>query len=195
MTTEEKLARFSEDAMHMAETLRQAELQEYQKNLDQLYESHTRATRRQSTARLRLTREGLQRERNRLLSRESLEAKRRLSATESDIKDKIFEQVKGMLEAYRQTPDYIQDLLRRIEDAKQQIDGDALCIFVDQQDAPLMDKLAKTSGLPVQITTEPLLGGILAMPLNGTLLVDLSYASALRREFDTMILGGDDHAV
>lgn len=192
MTTEEKLEHFSQDAMGIANRKHSEELAEYEKNLNNLFESHKRTSRRQAVARLRLTREGNLRERNRRLSKQRMEAKYAISTAEMELKDKLFEQVNDMINAYRKKPEYLNDLVLLVNDARKQLGTDKLYIFIDKSDEALLQGLEQKTGLTVQTADEPLVGGIMAMPEGGNILVDLSYAKILDSSYDNLKLGGEE---
>lgn len=191
MTTEEKLNRFSQDAIMLATKQHDAELEEYENNLNKLFESHTKSSRRQAAARIKLTREGLVRERNRRLSMQRLEAKHKLSEAEADLKDKLFDQVSDMINEYRQKPAYTDYIISLIGKARQQAGTNRLCIFLDKADEALIPVLNARCGLPIQVTQEPIKGGILAMPESGNLLIDLSYSRTMSEVYDTLKFGGE----
>lgn len=62
--------------------------------------------------------EAVKRQGNQKLAHEHLVNKRALSQKETEFKDKLFQEVAALVEAYKKTPEYVQVIKKQIIDAK-----------------------------------------------------------------------------
>lgn len=191
MTTEEKLVHFQEDALLTARARSAKELDAYSENLNNLYAEHVKTARLQAENHLRLTKETLLREHNRQLSKKQLETKRHLTLTKDAITEELFTRVDDMIKTYKKNAAYLDALQKSIDEAKATAANEELVIYLDKSDEALLPELIKRSGLNIQITTDNIVGGIMALIPKKNILIDLSFASRLKEARDNLQLGGE----
>lgn len=79
--------------------------------------------------------EAVKRQGNQKLAHEHLVNKRALSQKETEFKDKLFQEVAALVEAYKKTPEYVQVIKKQIIDAKSFAKNDDIIIYLDPADA------------------------------------------------------------
>lgn len=191
MTTEEKLLHFQEDALTTARSQSAKELDAFTENLKSIYDAHVKTARAQAYSQLALAKETFKREHNRELSKKQLETRRNLTLTKEAIAEKIFSRVDEMIDGYKSTPAYQEDLLASIKEAKATAGKNEVIIYIDKSDEGLKEVLMLSSGLPIEIAEDPIVGGIIAIVPKKNILIDLSYDSRLKESRQNLQLGGE----
>ena len=85
-----------------------ASLKEYQAALDAQFEERKAMILSQEEKDLAVEVEAVKRQGNQKLAHEHLVNKRALSQKETEFKDKLFQEVAALVEAYKKTPEYVQ---------------------------------------------------------------------------------------
>ena len=113
MTTEEKLKYFEESSLEEARKQASAMIEEYKVNLDKVEKEHKATTLRQSDLQLKTESDNLKRNNNMALSKEQLQIKRKITQKQNELKEKLFVEVKQLLEDYMTTSAYQQLLIKQ----------------------------------------------------------------------------------
>ncbi len=108
MTTEEKLQHFLDFCMEDARSRSAKMLDEYTAALEQTFAEHQADARRRAEQQVELESERIEHETNKKLSLEQIGIKRELGHKQEELKDKIFVELKDVLEQYMETPEYTQ---------------------------------------------------------------------------------------
>lgn len=186
MTVEEKLQHFYDVAI--GETQKEASqmLDEHREMLAHQLEEHKKVKNLQAEQDIRAEIDHAKREVNKALSAEQLVIKRELTKKQTELKDKLFIEVKDKLEEFMNSPEYEEYLINKIQEALKIAGDDELHIYVTPGDASLTHVLSAATGLPVEVLHETFLGGIKAIIPEKNILIDYSFQNSfenLKKEF------------
>ena len=135
MTTEEKLKYFEESSLEEARKQASAMIEEYKVNLDKVEKEHKATTLRQSDLQLKTESDNLKRNNNMALSKEQLQIKRKITQKQNELKEKLFVEVKQLLEDYMTTSAYQQLLIKQIKNIQKEAGSGKLILYIDPADS------------------------------------------------------------
>lgn len=194
MTTEEKLKHFEETSLEQAKSESMTMLREHKASLQKLVEEHKRMKKRQAELQLQTETVSLKRERNKALSKQQLELKRQIKKRQESLKDKLFVEVKTMLEEYMDTPAYQELLIRQIRNILKYAAGSPVTIYIDPADSSKLSSLRAATGTPLTLSQISFMGGTRAVVENRHVLIDNSFATKLAEEkAEFTFNGGSSH--
>lgn len=185
MTTEEKLQHFYDLSIKEAQTDARQLIENHQAALDKLFAEHQETKNRQAEAELKAECDKLKRDFNKTVSSEQLKIKQQITDIQTDLKKKLFVEVKAKLEAFKTTPEYDELLFKQIKEALDFANGDEMVVYIDPSDEshlPGLTERLKTYGLVPTISKESFLGGIRAVIRSKNILIDHSFLSLMRDE-------------
>ncbi|MGN0360498.1 MAG: V-type ATP synthase subunit E [Hominisplanchenecus sp.] len=182
MTTEEKLNHFEESALEQAKAESLAMIDEYRASLDRIFEEHRLTKERQADLQLKTETVSLTRAKNKALSRQQIELKRQVKKKQSELKDKLFVEVKTKLEEYMDTPAYHELLTRQIQEILKYANGERVTIYIDPADVSKRAGLMAETGAPLSVSRESFMGGTRAVLADRHILIDNSFATKLKEE-------------
>ena len=182
MTTEEKLNHFEESALEQAKAESLAMIDEYRASLDRIFEEHRLTKERQADLQLKTETVSLTRAKNKALSRQQIELKRQVKKKQSELKDKLFVEVKTKLEEYMNTPAYHELLTRQIQEILKYANGERVTIYIDPADVSKRAGLMAETGAPLSVSRESFMGGTRAVLADRHILIDNSFATKLKEE-------------
>lgn len=190
MTTEEKLQNFHNHSIESANAEAERMITEHQAALDKLFEEHKNLRRQQSKDEILAETEKLKREANKTLSTEQISIKRTLSKKNSELKAKLFAEVRQKMAAFKTTEAYKEYLKTKIREAVAFAGNDTLRMYLDPSDEGLKEELAQE--LNVTLTTSEILffGGMRAVIPEKNILIDNSFDSLIREEQEAFIFHG-----
>ena len=110
MTTEEKLQHFTMYAMEEARNKTNTMLREYRDALEKIFQEHQEKKKRQADLEIKTETVRLVGQNNKQFSEAQIEIKRTLSRRQSELKEKLFVEVKDMLARFFETREYHQML-------------------------------------------------------------------------------------
>ena len=198
MTTEEKLKYFEESSLEEARKQASAMIEEYKVNLDKVEKEHKATTLRQSDLQLKTESDNLKRNNNMALSKEQLQIKRKITQKQNELKEKLFVEVKQLLEDYMTTSAYQQLLIKQIKNIQKEAGSGKLILYIDPADSDKRSSLQVATGAPVTVSEyskEPFIGGIRATIPSKNILIDNSFASKLEKlKADFSFNGGATNA-
>lgn len=180
MTTEEKLNHFEESALEQAKAESLAMIDEYRASLDRIFEEHRLTKERQADLQLKTETVSLTRAKNKALSRQQIELKRQVKKKQSELKDKLFVEVKTKLEEYMDTPAYHELLTRQIQEILKYANGERVTIYIDPADVSKRAGLMAETGAPLSVSRESFMGGTRAVLADRHILIDNSFATKLK---------------
>ena len=191
MTTEEKLGHFYEHAVNAAQKEAEQRIQQHREALDRLFEEHKEVKKRQAIAELEDEKEQLKRDQNKVLSGRQLLIKRQHSSRLQEMQNQIFREVTEKLNAFRATPEYVDYLCAKIREAATYVNsGEEIEYYMDASDSELIPAVEAKTGVTIQTSYEPIVGGLRAGIAARNLLIDFSFASALEDEQEAFQLNG-----
>ena len=126
------------------------------------------------------------------LANEKLTLRRLLSSRQTELEDRLFQEVMEKLESFMSTPQYDDYLVKKINEAIEFAGEDNLYIFISEGDAGRLTSLIERTGFPLQVSDTSFIGGIQARIPERNILIDDSFQGALetlRKEF--VLKGGD----
>ena len=195
MTTEEKLKYFEESSLEEARKQASAMIEEYKVNLDKVETEHKATTLRQSDLQLKTESDNLKRNNNMALSKEQLQIKRKITQKQNELKEKLFVEVKQLLEDYMTTSAYQQLLIKQIKNIQKEAGSGKLILYIDPADSDKRSSLQVATGAPVTVSEYYFMGGTRAVLQDRNILIDNSFASKLEKlKADFSFNGGATNA-
>ena len=186
MTIDEKLTHFYDASVEEARSEAAAMLEAHRHSLDEMTEEHKKLSLQNAEAQVRAETENAKREVNKALSAQQLMIKRDWTQKQTELKDKLFVEVKRLLEEFTATPAYEDYLCKKIEEAKKFAGKDEIFIYISPEDTSLLHELSVRTGFAVQISEESFIGGIRSMIPSKNILIDNSFSGnfeSMRKQF------------
>ena len=118
MTIEEKLQHFYTASIDSAMQEAQQVQTQHQEALDKIFQEHKETKERQIQSHIQAETDNLKREINKTVSARQLEYRRLLSDKTEEIKQQLFHDVAERLAQFRSTPEYLEYLSQRIQEAR-----------------------------------------------------------------------------
>ncbi len=190
MTTEEKLQHFYDAAVKEAHDNADRLLEDYKKELGSLLEEHKKEKDQEIALTLKSETDQASREVNRILSSQLLEIKREGSKRHEQYKDKIFQEVLGLLEEFRTTDAYEDYLKRKIQEALDFAEKDPVTFYLSQEDSGKLARIAEKTGVNIEVAKRSFLGGVQAEIPDKNILIDSSFLEAYRNEKSNFTFDG-----
>ena len=128
-----------------AEKQRDSVLQDYEKGLLALFESHKEEAKKNAALQEKIEAENLKRHAYKVYLKESLELKRKYSLRQKELSDSVFEEVKQMLTEFKKTKDYEDLLLKQILAALNVSGKEDLTIYIGPRRSALNGLTCKKS--------------------------------------------------
>ena len=188
MTLDEKLDHFYSSVIENATRQNIEIVEEYKKTLQKNYDEHKEAALRKAEANLKIASDQIIRERNRRLSAETMEFRRKILERSADITDEIFTEVREKLEEYMKTPAYEDLLCTQIRNAIDFAKGDSMIIYINPSDAGKIKHLQQKTGASLTISNRDFIGGCRAVIMSDNILIDDSFITKLEEAKDSFTL-------
>ena len=132
--------------------------------------------------RLKLETENAKREINKALSAEQLHIKRKLSKKQQELREKIFIDLQAKLEIFRKSSDYPKWLEEKIKEAQNIADSDEIQIYLSKIDENLKESIEAETGISIQLSEEPFMGGMRAVIPAKNILIDQTFLTMFESE-------------
>ena len=190
LTIEEKLQHFMTDTMEEARNRCDAALGEYTAALEQIFQEHQETKLRQEELEIKTETERLVRENNRRISEEQMGIRRTLSRSQTELKEKLFVEVKDMLERFFETQEYRYLLVKQLKEALAFANGEEVVLYIDPADAQEQYSLEVELGAPVTVSSYSFLGGTRAVIPGRNILIDNSFETKLAEAKEKFQLKG-----
>ncbi len=188
MNTEEKLSHFYDITLEAASRDAQQMIDAHKAALNEEFQEHKESQNRQCQTELKTASDKIKRDFNKEISDQQLKIRQKRSSAKEELSSKLFSEVEEKLSAFRKSPDYLHTLCQQIKAAETFADGDDLLIYMDPEDAHLVDALSKALKdenyeLPTPLfAEESFLGGTRAMIKEKNILIDHSFLTLLKDE-------------
>lgn len=192
MTLEEKIAHLQAVSMEEARAEGNAIIDSYRDALEKVLQDHKDEARRQSETRIKAETVNARQQLNQSAAKAQLELKRRNSKIQQELKDKIFEETNALLAEYMKTEAYEDFLVKCIRKAMKFADGDEMTIYINPTDEKRKADLEDATRTHLTISAEDFIGGVRCVIRERNILIDNSFKTQLRNEYDSFVfLGGD----
>ena len=195
MTLEEKIAQLQTSSMEQARAEGNAIIDSHREALEKVFQDHKAEAVRQSETRIKAETTNAKLMLNQAAAKSQLEIKRRQGKVQQELKDKIFEDVMGLVNDYMKTEAYGDFLVRCFRQAVLFAGQDPVSIYLNPSDEAKRADLEDATGVHLTISAEDFIGGVRAVIRSRNILIDNSFRTQLRNEYDKFIfLGGDGNA-
>ncbi len=192
MTLEEKISHLRTTSMEQARSEGNAIIDSYKEALEKVFEDHKAESLRQSETRIKAETTNARQQLNQAMAKSQLEIKRQNGKIQQELKDKIFEEARSLVDDYMQTEDYMDYLMSCIKQAKAFAGDDPVIIYINPTDEKRRSDLEDATRIPLTVSAEDFIGGVRAVIRTRNILIDNSFKTKLRNEYDSFIfLGGD----
>ena len=186
MTIDEKLSHFYDITVEEAHEKAAAILDEHKAALEKMAEEHKTLSEENAQTQIKAETASARREINKALSAEQLTIKRDWTRKQNELKEKIFSEVKGLLESFTKTA--------KIKEALDFAGNDEITIYLSPEDSSLAEKLQQTTGTAIQLAKDSFLGGIRATIPQKNILIDHSFAGNFEAAYKEFKFdGGPEH--
>ena len=195
MTLEEKIAHLQTTSMEQARAEGNAIIDAHKEALEKLFEDHRAEALRQSETRIKAETTNARLSLNQAAAKSQLEIKRRQGKVQQELKDKIFEEVMGLVDDYMKTAaygDFLVKCIRQAVDFAGQDPVTPVTIYINPSDEAKRSDLEDATGVHLTISAEDFIGGVRAVIRSRNILIDNSFRTQLRNEYDRFIFSGGD---
>ena len=192
MTLEEKISHLQSTSMEQARAEGNAIIDSHREALEKVFEDHKAEALRQAETRIKAETTNTRLSLNHATAKSQLEIKRRQGTVQQELKDKIFEEAKGLVQDYMKTEAYNDYLIKCIRQAVHYAGEDPVVIYINPSDEMKRSDLEDAARVRLTISAEDFVGGVRAVIRSRNILIDNSFKTQLRNEYDKfMFLGGD----
>ncbi len=191
MTLEEKLAHLQASSMEEARAEGNAIIDNYRDALEKLLKDHKEEMRWQAETRVKAEQSNARHMLNQAAARTQLELKRKTGKIQVELKDKIFEEAHALAQDFMKTDAYEDYMVKSIRKAISFASGDEMTIYINPTDEGRRASLENATGTRLTISTEDFIGGTRAVLRERNILIDNSFKTLLRNEYDKFLFGGD----
>ena len=168
------------------------EAQDVEDALEKVLQDHKVEAQRQSEIRIKTETINAKQQINQSLAKAQLDLKREQSKIQQDLKDKIFKETLELVHDYMKSADYPDFLIRCIRDALTFANGSSMTIYINPSDESLKSSLEEATGTQLTISTEDFIGGVRCVIRDRNILIDHSFKTQLRDEYDKFLFSGGD---
>jgi vacuolar-type H+-ATPase subunit E/Vma4 len=179
MTLDEKLDHFYSSVIDSATKQNIEIVEEYKKTLQKNYDERKEIALRKAEANYRMASDNITRERNRKLSAEAMDIRRKVLDKTAEISELIFRDVKIKLESFMKTSDYDELLVTQIKNAKEFAQGDTLTVYINPTDANKQSALEEKTGISLTVSDRDFIGGSRAVIPSRSILIDNSFLTKM----------------
>lgn len=192
MTLEEKISHLQTTSMEQARTEGNAIIDSHREALEKVFEDHKAEARHQAETRIKAETTNARLSLNQAAAKSQLEIKRQRGKVQQELKDKIFEEALSLVKDYMKTDAYNDFLLKCIRQAVRYAGPDPVTIYINPSDESRRGDLEDAARVHLTISAEDFIGGVRAVIRSRNILMDNSFKTQLRNEYDKfMFLGGD----
>lgn len=192
MTLEEKIAHLQSTSMEQARAEGNAIINSHREALEKIFEDHKAEALRQAETRIKAETTNARLSLNQAKAKAQLEIKRRRGKVQQELKDKIFYEAGSLVNDYMKTEDYNDFLVRCIHQAVRFAGEDPVIIYINPSDEEKRSDLEDATRAHLTISAEDFIGGIRAVIRSRNILIDNSFKTQLRNEYDKFMFSGGD---
>lgn len=194
MTLEEKIAHLQATSMEEARAEGNSIIDSYRSALEKVFQNHKDEATKQSNLRIKSEKVNARHRLNQSSAKALLELKRKHGKISMELKDKVFEETRVLVQEYMQTPEYDTFLTDCIRSALRFANGEPVTIYINPTDAARKNALETATGAELTVSAEDFIGGIRAVIRGRNVLIDNSFKTQLGNEYDKfMFRGGEEN--
>lgn len=191
MTLEEKIAHLQTSSMEQARAEGNAIIDAHREMLEKELADYKKEAMHQSKLRIMEEKTKAKLALNQTRAKYQLEQKRRRGKVQQELKDKIFHEVRQMVGEYMKTKAYDEFLVKCIRQAEKYAGDNLVTVYINASDEEKREKLEEITGVSLTISAEDFIGGVRAVIHSRNILIDHSFLTQLRDEYEKFLLGGD----
>lgn len=192
MTLEEKIEHLQTVSMEEARAEGNAIIDNYRAALEKVLKDHKEEAMLQSETRIKGETVNARQQLNQATAKAQLELKRKQGKVQQELKDKIFEETLSLIDAYMKTDAYEDFLVKCIRKAIVFADGELMTIYINPSDEQKRSGLEDATGVRLTVSAEDFIGGVRAVIRGRNILIDNSFKTQLRNEYDRFLFSGGD---
>ena len=182
MTREEKLENFRKSAIEEATKKSEAILNEVESKYNEQFFEYKREATAKAEAKFKKEKRDLLRNKNQMISKETLDIKYKINDKTNELTDKIFEEVKEKLTQFKKQKEYVEFLKKQIKEVENYANDNDYVVYVDAEDSNLIPELTKVVNVKIEVAKDRIWGGIRAIIESRNILIDNSFVSKLADE-------------
>lgn len=195
MTLDEKIAYLQMTSMEQARAEGNAIIDTHKEALEKIFEDHKAEALRQAETRIKAETTNARLMLNQAVAKSQLEIKRRQGKVQQELKDKVFQEAGEIIQEYMKTEAYDDFLIKCIRQAERYAGTSEIIIYINPSDEHKRSDLEDATGVHLTISAEDFIGGVRAVIRSRNILIDNSFKTQLRNEYDRFLfLGGDSIA-
>lgn len=192
MTLDEKIAYLQTTSMEQARAEGNAIIDTHKEALEKIFEDHKAEALRQAETRIKAETTNARLTLNQAVAKSQLEIKRSQGKIQQELKDKVFEEAGEIIQEYMKTEAYDDFLIKCIRQAERYAGTSEIVIYINPSDEQKRSDLEDATGVHLTVSAEDFIGGIRAVIRSRNILIDNSFKTQLRNEYDRFLfLGGD----
>jgi len=192
LTLEEKIEHLQTVSMEEARAEGNAIIDNYRAALEKVLKDHKEEAMLQSETRIKGETVNARQQLNQATAKAQLELKRKQGKVQQELKDKIFEETLSLIDAYMKTDAYEDFLVKCIRKAIVFADGELMTIYINPSDEQKRSDLEDATGVRLTVSAEDFIGGVRAVIRGRNILIDNSFKTQLRNEYDRFLFSGGD---
>lgn len=158
-------------------------VREHMNKLERVSEQHKEEARRQAQTRIKAEQITARQKKNMAASQASLELKREYGMKQKQLKKKLFEEVRQMLDEFMKTEEYKDYLVKYIEKAARYANGEEIVIYINPSDEDKKEYLEEHTGVQLTVSKEDFIGGVRSVIRGRNVLIDHAYKGALEQAY------------
>lgn len=182
MTIEEKMEHFRAISLESANSRSTESLSSYKKSLDDELEVHKETSTQLSEESKRARMNQVKANSKKDLASAQMIIKKQLTNKQSEIKSHIFNLVREKIAEYRKTPAYVAELEFQISKIVEDYKDLDITVYIDSEDAHLLDTLKASFDVNIEIYNKEFLGGTRTIVPEKNILIDNSFKTRLVEE-------------
>jgi len=190
LNLEEKLEHLKDLSMEEARAEGNHIIDDYRKALEKVENDHIQDANKQSALRIKAETMNSKQRMNQTLVKAGLDMKRDLSKLQQELRDNIFGEVRTLLEDFMKTPDYEAFLKEKIKAGQTFAGNDTIHFYVNASDEGKIAMLSAATGASIQVSDRDFMGGVRGVIDARNILIDNSFTTLLRNEYDSFLFGG-----
>lgn len=190
MTLEEKMEHLQAVSMEEARAEGNAIIDNYRAALEKVLEDHKEEAILQSQTRIKSEMIYARQQINQAAAKAQLELKRKQGKIQQELKDKIFEETMTLVSDYMKTEAYEDFLIKCIRKAVVFAGGEQMTIYINPSDEQKRSDLEDASDAKLTVSSEDFIGGVRAVIRGRNILIDNSFKTQLRNEYDKFLFSG-----
>lgn len=195
MTLDEKIAHLQAASMAEARAEGNSIIDSYRDALEKVFQEHKEEMIQQSELRVRSEKINTRQQLSQAAAKAQLELKRQYGKVAQELKDRVFEEANVLVQEYMKTSEYTNFMAACIRKALAFANGEPVTIYINPTDVSRKDALEAETGTSLTVSKEDFIGGIRCVIRGRNVLIDNSFKTQLRNEYDNFMFRGGEGIV